>query len=107
MNQSIQPQQPAQPAPTEKAAASKSSKTWLWILGGCLTIIILSLLVMGGVAWWSAKKVKKVIQENQPRWEEMQKNAEQWQQQSDNWQKEMEKAQEEIQKNLPNHSVSQ
>lgn len=56
-----------------------------------------------GLGWWGARKVKNVIKENQPKWEEMQKDAEKWQENSedlqkaaDEWQKEMEKLQEQM-----------
>jgi hypothetical protein len=89
------PVQTVEPNPSVAPQPQKSGgKVWLWILGGCLTIVILSLLVMGGLAWWGAIKVKKAIQENQPKLEQMQKNAA-------DWQKQMEKAQQEAQKNLP------
>jgi hypothetical protein len=99
MDQPTQPQPPVQPqpAPATQAEPQKKSKVWLWILGGCLGIIVIGMLIMGGLAWWGAKKVKKAIKENQPKLEEMQKNAA-------DWQKQMEKAQQEMQKNLPNNT---
>lgn len=65
------PQQPAQQVPTGQPAPKKSSKVWLWVIGGCLALVIITGLIMGGLAWWGARKVKKAIQENQPKWEEV------------------------------------
>jgi uncharacterized protein HemX len=117
MDQQTQPQAPVepaaplaqapQPAPAQSAAPRKKSQVWLWILGGCLTIIIIIGLVIGGLAWWGARKVKKAIQENQPKWEEMQKNAEDMQKNANDWQEQMKKTQEEMQNNLPSNSVPQ
>ena len=89
----VEPQQPA-PAPQQTAGQQpqkNGNKVWLWIIGGCLTVVIIAGLIMGGLAWWGAKRIKKAVKEAQPQWEEMQKGAEQWQ-------KDMEKAQEEWQK---------
>lgn len=72
---------------TEKAAASPKSgnKTLLWILGGCLALFIVASFVIGGLAYWSYKKVKKEIKKNQPKIEE--------------WQNQMEKVNQEAPKN--------
>jgi len=100
-----QPQPPVQPpAPAGGAAPKKSSKVWLWIIGGCLAILLIAGLIIGGLIWWGARKAKKAFNENlKPQLEEMQENAEQWESQSDDWQKaaeewqkEMEKAQEQM-----------
>lgn len=92
-------------APAGQAVPQKKSKVWLWILGGCLTIIVIGALIIGGLVWWGARKAKKFINENQPKLEEMQKGADEWQEKSKDWQEEMEKAQQEMEKNLPNNSV--
>jgi len=51
------------------------NKALWWILGGCLAIIIISVLVVGGIAFWSYKKVKKEVKENQRRFEQAQSEA--------------------------------
>jgi uncharacterized protein HemX len=103
--QSQPPVEPAQQASAGQQPQKSGSKVWLWILGGCLTIVIIAGLVIGGLVWWGAKKVKKAIQENQPKLEEMQKNAkdlqnnaEQVKKGSDQLQQQMENAQ----RQLPN-----
>jgi hypothetical protein len=42
-----------------------NSKTLFWILGGCLALLIISGLAIGGLAYWSYKKVKDEIKKNQ------------------------------------------
>ena len=90
-----QPQQPVQPQPAAgqnpPAAPAKKSNIWVWILGGCLGIILIIGIVIAGLGWWAARKVKNVIKENQPKLEEMQKGAADMQKASEEWQKEMEK----------------
>ncbi len=119
MDQQTQPQPPAQPAqsvqqppaPAGGAAPKKSSKVWLWIIGGCLAILLIAGLVIGGLIWWGARKAKKAYESNiKPQLEEMQKETEQWEAQSDDWQKAAEEWQEEMEKiqeepssgNIPN-----
>jgi hypothetical protein len=45
--------------------AQKSSKVLFWILGGCLALIIISGIVIGGMMYWGYKKIKKEIQSQQ------------------------------------------
>lgn len=63
---------------TEKAVASpkSGSKALLWILGGCLALFIVASLVIGGIAYWSYKKIKRGIKENQPKLEQWQNQTE-------------------------------
>lgn len=115
-----QPQPPVQPAqpvqqpavqqpPAGQAVSAKKSKTWLWIIGGCLIILLIAGLVIGGLIWWGARKAKKAYESNvKPQLEEMQKNAEQWEDQSEDWQKAAEEWQKEIEKvqdELPSGSL--
>ncbi len=57
-----------------KAVASpkSNSKVLLWILGGCLILLLIAGLAIGGIAYWSYKKVKKEIKENQSKIEQRQ-----------------------------------
>lgn len=102
--QSSPPVQPVEQVPIGQQPQKSSSKVWLWVLGGCLTVIIIAGIIMGGLAWWGAKKVKKAIQENQPKWEEVQKGAQEMQKQSEDWEKaskELQEQMEKAQKELP------
>lgn len=98
-------QQPNQPAPASPAPApqpmptespKKSTPVWAWVLGGCLIIIVLTMIAMGGFAWWAAKKVKNELQHAQPKLEQWQKDAEKMQKQAEDWQKQAEKMQNQI-----------
>jgi hypothetical protein len=46
-------------------AKKNNYKTLFWILGGCLALFIVISLVIGGLAYWSYKKVKNEIKKNQ------------------------------------------
>jgi len=83
-------QQAAAPAPVKK------SNIWLWLIGGCLTIVILIGVAVVGLGWWAASKVKKAIKENQPKLEQLQKDAEGWQKSAEDMQKKADKWQESI-----------
>lgn len=61
-----------QKEPTKKS----SNKALWWILGGCLTLVVISSLVLGGIAYWSYKKVKKEIKENKRKFEQAVSEAE-------------------------------
>lgn len=63
---------------SEKAAAPQKSnnKVLFWILGGCLVLFVITGLVIGGVAYWSYKKVKKEIKENKPKLEQWENQME-------------------------------
>jgi hypothetical protein len=93
MDEQTQPQPQVQPQPVAGQPATPAKKTniWVWILGGCLVIILLIGVTMAGLAWWGARKVKNVIKESQPKLEEMQKGAADMQKAAEEWQKEMEK----------------
>lgn len=43
---------------TPPAAPQKKSKVWLWVIGGCLAIIILIGVMVLALGWWGIKKVK-------------------------------------------------
>ncbi len=94
MEQQTQPQPPA--GQTPPSAPAKKSNVWVWILGGCLIIILIIGIVMAGLAWWGARKVKNVIKENQPKLEEMQKGTEDMQKAAEEWQKQMEKLKDQV-----------
>jgi len=97
MDQQTQPQPPVQQPPAGQTAPQKKSKTWLWILGGCLTVLLIIGIVIAGLVWWGARKAKKAYESNvKPQLEEMQKEADQWKGKSDEWQEDMEKMQEEM-----------
>ncbi|MCX6765936.1 MAG: hypothetical protein NT136_03180 [Candidatus Moranbacteria bacterium] len=95
MDQQTQPQPPVQQPP---AAPAKKSKVWLWILGGCLAIVVITLIVIGALGWWGVKKVKKEIDKAQPKLEQFKEGTEEWQGQSEQWKKDAEEFQKEMEK---------
>jgi hypothetical protein len=72
MDQKQNDKQVLDPAPQKEAPKKSSNKTLWWILGGCLTLIVIIMLALGGVAYWSYKKVKNEIKNKQPKFEEFQ-----------------------------------
>jgi hypothetical protein len=61
---------------TQKEAPKGNNKVLFWILGGCLALLVIFGLVLGGIAYWSYKKVKKGIEENKPKMSQSQNQAE-------------------------------
>jgi hypothetical protein len=53
-----EPQAPA--PPTAQPPAKKKTSLWVWVLGGCLVLIVLVLLVMGACTWFVADKAKEM-----------------------------------------------
>jgi hypothetical protein len=73
------------PAAQKETPKKRSNKTLWWILGGCLGLLVISGLVIGGMVWWGYKKVKKEIKNNRPNFEKIQSELEKSQQQIDNF----------------------
>jgi len=90
-----------QTQPVVTPAPQKKSYVWLWVIGGCLMIIILIFGAILAVGWWGAKKIKKGIEENQPRIEQWQKEAEEMQKNAEKFQEEMNKIQNNIPSQIP------
>jgi cytochrome c-type biogenesis protein CcmH/NrfG len=90
-----QNQPPVQPA---VPPAAKKSHAWIWILGGCLGIVIIGVIAMVALGWWGARKAKKELEKYTPGLEQMKENADKWSKESEEWEK---KAQE-LQNSLPN-----
>jgi len=63
--------------------AEGSNKVLWWILGGCLALLIIFGLVLGGIAYWSYKKVKREVKKNQPNFEKLQTEAGEFQKQAE------------------------
>jgi hypothetical protein len=41
---------------------AKKSNVWVWVVAGCVGIVVLGGVVVGGVVWWGARKVKSVAE---------------------------------------------
>ena len=86
MEQSMQPQQPNAPAPVPEA--KNSNKTILWVIGGCLIVIIVGFLITAGLVWFGVRKVKRELKENQPKLEQWGKDVQKMQEQAEKAQRE-------------------
>ncbi len=80
-----QPQQnPQQPMPAQPA--QKKSQAWAWVLGGCLTVVVLGMIAFLALGWWGMRKVKNEIQPNidniKSDIEKMNKEGEEWEKKS-------------------------
>ena len=53
-----EPQAPA--PPTAQPPAKKKVSPWIWVLGGCLFLVVVVLLLMGGCTWFLADKAKDI-----------------------------------------------
>lgn len=82
-----QPQQPVAPASTPEAKGG--NKTVLWVVGGCLAIVILGFLITAGLVWFGFRKVKHELKESKPKIEQWSKEVQKMQEQAEKAQKEM------------------
>ena len=94
----VQGPPPGQPAPTVAAPPQKKSNAWIWILGGCLGIVILGIIAMVALGWWGARKAKKELEKYTPNLQEMNENADKWNKEAEEW----EKKSEEFRNSMPN-----
>jgi len=62
--------------PAATSSLKSNNKVLWWILGGCLVLFVISGLVIGGIAYWGYKKVKREVKEKQQKFEEAQRRAE-------------------------------
>ena len=53
-----EPQAPA--PPIDQPPAKKKTSPWVWVLGGCLVLIVLVLLLMGACTWLVKDKVQEM-----------------------------------------------
>lgn len=54
---------PQTPSPSAATPAKKKTSPWVWVLGGCLVLLVLILLVMGTCTWFVADKAKEFAEE--------------------------------------------
>jgi hypothetical protein len=94
--QPAQPVQPAQPNQAQTVIVQKSSP-WPWIVGGCLTLIVIIMISVFLVGWWGIKKVKNEVKNYEPTAESLKSNLEKMNKDAEEW----EKKSKELQENLP------
>jgi len=101
------PTVPAPPAPAEGTPAAApaavepekpKSRAWLWLLGGCLVLLIIFLAGLGILGWLGIKQVKSVIQKYEPTIQDTQKNIDRMNQEASQW----EKKSQEVRDSMPN-----
>lgn len=80
------------------APTTKKTSPWVWIIGGCLIILVLTIGVIGFLGWWGYQKAKVEIQKQQPGLEQFKENLEKAGKEAE----ELNKKAEEIQNSLPN-----
>ncbi|MFZ5392282.1 MAG: hypothetical protein ACOZAR_03785 [Patescibacteria group bacterium] len=63
----------------EKAGEKKKTATWVYWLIGCLALIVIVVLVIGGLAWWGINQAGKALKENSNQWEDaLKENQDAW-----------------------------
>jgi hypothetical protein len=55
---SAQPAPPPPPAGAPEQPAKKKTSPWVWVIGGCLVLVVIIVLVLGAMGLFVAKKVK-------------------------------------------------
>jgi hypothetical protein len=97
----VQPQvatpPPAQPQPSA-APVQKKSHVWLWILGGCFTILVIIMAVVVVLGWLGARKVKREMEKYQPNIEGIKDNIDKMSKEGEEW----EKKSKEFRESMPN-----
>lgn len=95
----LAPQQPHIPETNIAAPViSKQTSPWVWIISGCLIIIVLVIGTFIFLGWWGYHKAKNEINKHQPKFEQLQKDLEEASKDAEEFNK---KAQE-IQNSIPN-----
>lgn len=98
------PAAPAAPTPTPATppAADTPEKpkkpVWIWVLAGCLVLLIISLVGIGILGWLGIRQIKSLFQKYEPTVQQTQSNLELINQEAAKWQ---EKSQQ-LRDNLPN-----
>lgn len=77
---------------------NKKTPIWIWLLGGCLIIAVITILIFGFLGYWGFKKAKHEINKQKPEFEQFQKDMEKAGKDAEEWQKQAD----EIQKSMPN-----
>lgn len=89
---------PPAPAASPSAAPQKNSSPWPWILGGCLLVIIITLIGVFLLGWWGMREVKKEINKFDPAIEDARENFDKMGKEAEEW----EKKSQEFRESMPN-----
>ena len=55
--------EPQVPPPPGPPPARKNTSLWVWVIGGCLALVVLVLLLMGACTWFVGKKAQELAEE--------------------------------------------
>jgi len=88
------------PPASDQATVTVNKKTspWVWVISGCLVIIILTMGMIGFLGWWGYQKAKKEIEKQRPGIEQFKDNLEKAGKEAE----ELNKKAQEIQNAIPN-----
>lgn len=70
--------------PVVPPVKKSNNKVLFWILGGCLVLLLIGGLVIGGIAYWGYKKVNQAASDNKRQIEERQNEANKIKEESQN-----------------------
>ena len=97
----VTPSPPVAP-PAAPGQAPAKKPVWPWILGGCLILVIITLLWFGFLAWLGYRSAKKMMKQYEPTINQTQQNIDKLNQEATKWQ---EKAQE-LSENMQNVNIN-
>lgn len=93
------PLSPANPSQTPAPTPEKpKSHVWIWVVGGCLGLVLIILIGLAVLGWLGVREVKKEIQKYEPTIQGVQSNIDKMNQEAGEWQKKSE----ELRASLPN-----
>ena|GEM_PF-1257160 len=95
-------QPPVPPANSTQMPAPESEKpksqVWIWVVGGCLGLVVITLVGLAVLGWLGVRQVKKEIQKYDPTVQGVQSNIDKINKEAEEWQKKSE----ELRNSLPN-----
>lgn len=92
------PTQPAAQNPAPATPQTKKTSPWVWVISGCLIIVVLTMGVIGFLGWWGYHKAKDEIKKQQPNFEQFKGDLEEAAKEAEKWEKEAQ----DLQNNMPN-----
>jgi peptidoglycan hydrolase CwlO-like protein len=97
--------QPTTPITDQVASASpKKTSPWVWIVGGCLILIFLSLATVAFLGWLGYQAAKEEIKKQTPNMQEFKGKMEDLNKEAEKWNTEADKIQrksQELQDSMP------
>ena len=84
-----QPASNLAPTPPADPTQPKKSSPWPWIIGGCLSIVVIIIIAVFVVLWWGARELKNEVNSKMdkinPALENMKKESQEWQKKSEEY----------------------